>query len=62
LKQKETKSSLGLLFILRTDASGFPDMLYLVSKLHGITYHKTVMFCKHGVENLKSYELVSGVF
>jgi len=38
------ESSLGLLFILRTDASGFPYLLYLATKLHGITYHKTVMF------------------
>jgi len=39
----DEESSLDLLFILRTDASCFPDLLYLASKLHGITYYKTVM-------------------
>ena len=40
----DEESSLDLLFILRTYASGFPDLLYLASKLHGITYRKTVMY------------------
>ena len=48
---------LGILFALKTEAAGFPEMLCLPSKLHGVTYHKTVIFI---VTTLRTSNLTRG--